>query len=609
MLSLLAAVLAVFGALYFIVTARARRSRVLAAFALIAPATFAGVRGLTVGTDAWRKAHPSCATLVSPTELQRLTGVGFTASAAGFEGATACEATVAAEQDSEKLHVAVSAQPALSPDAAARALDHDGLDVSILNAGEWALLGQADAEEAAQPDLRPLDLDGLDDAALGKARRAKAVIWKCGVALELTADGEKTAPRLEELAQSLAPSLEGLCKLASPWPAGAPWVKRATYSGPTLSPDDGNAPYSREAKTWRHGEDLLRAGAFADAVPELESVLAMRQARLGEQAGELAPVLRELGVARRQMGRLEKGEAALRRAVTLSQKDARERAAALDALATTVAATGRVDESIALYEKALAAHDVLGTTADAIDRLAILSREAEQFGVSGAHNLQLSAARTVLAGYREQDPAGPRTLDAMNSLARAYGEAGEPQGAIPVLTEALALRQAQSGDDSLELVPTLEALSSAELLTGEANEAKRVAEQALDVFTANNEAPHGTTTYNLGAAADELGRSEEAVAWLDRSLEYWDSLDARGSRDTVNTLIRRSVALTKLKRELESRSDQERAVALMDRLFGHDSELRTKDLEWLASDLDRAGAHARAREVRALMKPSRTASR
>jgi tetratricopeptide (TPR) repeat protein len=607
MLSLLAAVLAVFGALYFMMTARARRSRVLAAIALIVPLGVAGFQGLKLGTAAWRQAHPSCAGLVSAAELQRLTGLSWAAAGAGVSSATSCETAFLA--DSETLHLAVSAQPALAPQTAARALDLDGLDVTLLNAGEWALLGQADAEETAQPDLRPLELDGLDDAAFGKPRRAKAVIWSCGVALELSADGEKTAPRLEELALSLAPNLGTLCPLASAWPAAAPWVKRVTYSGAPLSPDDGNAPYSREAKAWRHGEDLLRAGAFADAVPELESVLAMRQTRLGPQAAELAPVLRELGIARRQIGRLEKSEAVLRRAVTLSGTDPREHAAALDALGATVAATGRVDESISLYEKALAMHDALGTAADDVARLGILSREADQFGLSGAHNLQVSVERAVLAGYRAQEPAGPRTLEAMENLARAYREADEPQGAIPVLTEALTLRAAQSGQNSLELVPTLEALASVELLMGRAEDGERVASQALDVYTANNEPPRGLTAYNLGTAADLLGRSDEAVAWLDRSLAYWNELDPRGSRDTVNTLIRRSVALAKLKRELESRSDQERALVLMDRLFGHDSEQRSRDLEFFATELDRAGAHARAREVRALMKPSRTASR
>lgn len=312
-----------------------------------------------------------------------------------------------------------------------------------------------------------------------------------------------------------------------------------------------------------------------------------------ERAGELddqpevqAQMLDEMGRAYQGLGRYDRAEPLLRRALALRRSahggDHLDVAKSLDNVATLLQRQGRYEEAEPLFRRALAVRRGHPDPAEAnvdvgLNNLALLLkqkgeraaaeelyREAlamkrERFGrdspetATALHNLasllresgDLAAAepllRRVLELRREALGAEhPRVAGSLSQLGRLLADRGDLAAAEPLVREALAMRRRLLGEDHPDVATSLHNLAGLLRKKGDLGEAEALAREVLDRDRAQLDAGHpyvASSLVNLARVRLERGDAAGAEPLLREALEirrealppgHWEIAAAEG---------------------------------------------------------------------------------
>ncbi len=338
---------------------------------------------------------------------------------------------------------------------------------------------------------------------------------------------------------------------------------------------------------------LTKRGAFAEAEPEYEQALEIRERALGADHPLTAQTMANLGTNHFAKGDYARAEDLLTRALESRERglgaDHPEVGDTLRVLSHIVRAAGDIPRARALLERALA----IGEAAFGPDDLGItqtLHTIARMTGELGDRRAAVAMHERVLA-IRE------RVLGA-NDVQVAHGlvelgalklQLGELDAASAVLERARAILEARLGPDHIEVTPCLEQLAHLALAEREYEEALALERRALEVRERALPADHpnmGVTHGTIGEALHGLGRFAEAREAHRRAL----TIAQAHAEDSYNV----RVALLHVARddfelaELESaRMELDRALAI-DESIGDRDRLLTAELLELSGRIELA---------------------
>jgi tetratricopeptide (TPR) repeat protein len=544
------------------------------ALAVLVPLFGIAMLGLTAQL---RHARHECEGLVSDDELSRITGAEYTPGPETQDSATGCRAEWISETSVDNVTLTASADQR-PPATMVAQLEDRSLDVRSLKLGDWAVVGEG---------------DGV----------ATAYVSSCGVLLTLEADGSSAADEIEALAQSATQGFQRLCKFSSPWPAGLPWVRSVKYVGPPPAVPEAADPARlrvREKEAIERATGQLEERSYAAAARSLERALRLHDSVEDPDDADFAAVLSKLGRSYRNLQRLDESEKVLRRALAIVDKSDRFRVKGdvLTQLGQTLVDGGHAREGLKLSLRALALHDAHRTGPRDDDRMSIVSGLASAYGDLGDHKNEAKFAALRLKAEEAADPESWTATVAMNNLALAYRDGNRVRESILLFERSLKVRVRIVGADSLELIPTLNNLAGAYYFNDNMTAAEAVARRALEISSANGEEPEEVTTSVLSDIAAGRGDYNQALSWLDQSLDRLQRLVPQGKSETLRTRIKRAVALAALGRDDESRDEEREVVALAAKLYGAGSAEAISAMTWLAGDLESVAGADRGRPLR-----------
>lgn len=245
-----------------------------------------------------------------------------------------------------------------------------------------------------------------------------------------------------------------------------------------------------------------------------------------ERAGELegqpevqATMLDEMGRVYQSLGRYDRAEPLLRRALALRRslhgEDHLEVAKSLDNVATVLQKKGRYDEAEPLFRRALAVRRGLGDRAEAnvdvgLNNLALLLHLRGKF--DEAERLY----RRSLATKRERFGDGSAEVaTALHNLASLLRKAGDAESAEPLYRRALDVRRGELGADHPLVAQTVDHLGALLVGEGDHGAADSLLRDALEVRRRVLGEDHPDVTvslHNLARLRREEGRYDEAEA-------------------------------------------------------------------------------------------------
>jgi tetratricopeptide (TPR) repeat protein/CHAT domain-containing protein len=229
--------------------------------------------------------------------------------------------------------------------------------------------------------------------------------------------------------------------------------------------------------------DLL--GSYDEAAPLHRRALAIRESRLGPDHQDVAMSLNNLASLLLRSGRLAQAEPLYRRAIEILEnrigRDHIDFARALSNLASLYDRQGRPEEAepIRLEIRRILDDSVVR---DHPTRLAALNNLATSYGMDRFEEAE-SIYLEVLAAAREADPPRVDQLGfTLRNLADLYGQRGDLEKAIPLLEEALAIREREFGEDFPGVAEVLKDLAALRLVTGQPEAALAGVDRALAIL-------------------------------------------------------------------------------------------------------------------------------
>jgi CHAT domain-containing protein/tetratricopeptide (TPR) repeat protein len=333
------------------------------------------------------------------------------------------------------------------------------------------------------------------------------------------------------------------------------------------------AAYQQAAELWRRsGEPQLglvaryRLGAAREDLHQFREALAEYRAVLGpwRQRAEGDAVLNAMGRCYRELGMMDEAAAAFRQAAAHSERlgDGRERAAALDHLATILARQGDFQTALALFDEALRGFGALHDEAAAAR---VLCNIAEVHIALGAWPDAIAACREALAIHtRLHRPGSDRgLLMAMRDLAAAYLGLRQWLPARVQFDQTLVLAR-QAHDELLELT-SLNGLAYVHLMSGELEPAIAAARASLRLARARgNQRGEANALGNLGAALGRRGDIQQALACLARARRIYARRQEPGDEAVI--LFGRAEVLERAGRLDEAHAAIATSLAQVERL-------------------------------------------
>jgi serine/threonine protein kinase len=160
-------------------------------------------------------------------------------------------------------------------------------------------------------------------------------------------------------------------------------------------------------------------------------------------------------------------------------------------------------------------------------------------------------------------PDHPDTLDSMNNLASAYGEAGKPNQALELRQETVRIWKARKGENDPNTLRSMHNLASAYQAVGKHNLALELLEE---VVRRKKETMNGdelglfSSMNNLAGAYLEAARTDEAIALHIETLRLRTARFGRDHSDTLNSLSNLAFAY-------KTAGQLERALPLLEEVF------------------------------------------
>lgn len=279
------------------------------------------------------------------------------------------------------------------------------------------------------------------------------------------------------------------------------------------------------AASYDHLGSLLRAqGDYQASRERFEEALRLYRMLLGDTHPRVADTLNDLAVLEDAQGHYDEAEALFRESLavrieTLGEDDL-EVAETLNNLAAIETRRRRLPEAEALFQRALeirrrnypeGVHPRIATT---LNNLAVIYQLMERFEASEAAHLEVLALRRQLFGE-----AHPDVGSSLNNLAQVRRSLGNLEGAEEANREAVEIYR-RAADPGLVFLT----YNRGEILTdlGRTREAEALFEESLELRRNLFAADHPRLSYpmtQLGRLA--LGRDDRGAAesWLRQSLE------------------------------------------------------------------------------------------
>jgi non-specific serine/threonine protein kinase/serine/threonine-protein kinase len=256
------------------------------------------------------------------------------------------------------------------------------------------------------------------------------------------------------------------------------------------------------------GEMERTLGRNAEAIPQLQRAIAIREERVGPGSPEALAAVRELGVVYDEQGRHAEAVSLFARVL------AGRRAAlggehpltlqALNDLAVADERAGRLHEAENLFRATL---EIRRRTPgpDHPDTLVVMNNLATVLLSDGRGAEALPLAERAAAGYAKAAGEDDRVaLDCANTLGVVYLRTGRLEQAEPVLRQTLERRRRILGNDHLAVADSLSNLAEC-LLAGKARavEAEPLLRDCLAIRSAGRPAGH----WSIASAVGLLGES------------------------------------------------------------------------------------------------------
>jgi serine/threonine-protein kinase len=333
------------------------------------------------------------------------------------------------------------------------------------------------------------------------------------------------------------------------------------------------------------GRTLRRLGRPSEAIAPLERALSLRESLLGPEDRSVALTLRELALARGDLG-VEGTREMLERAIRIEERAAPASATLAllyNNLATTLHTRGDLDEAQTAYERSLAIYGASengGGFAIAMPlvNLGTLTRNRENFAAAESYFTRALAANDKWLGPETAGQA--YVLACLGDLARAQGDLPR---AHRLLAESLRLYGKTRPPDHIELAPPLTYLGEALLAEGKVDAAHPPLERALRI----TELTHGPNHPSVADVLVPLARVRLAATQIDRGAELAGrALDIQRKKlradhpTLVPTLNVLAQALVARQRHGEARPLAEEAVKIARTRLpdGHSQRLQAEQL-------------------------------
>lgn len=281
------------------------------------------------------------------------------------------------------------------------------------------------------------------------------------------------------------------------------------------------------------GEALYVLGDLAGA--RVHAGVALRQSQAGDDPAALGADLNLLGVIEVGEGRLEEAVFLLRRSYDLRAQaggpDGSDAIESLNNLAGALWRAGEKDEALRLHEDALercerALGDRHRRTAETLNALAVKLVQGDEKAKQRGRELQ---ERALVVAEAAQGPDSHLVGQLVANVAANRVNAGDHEGADPLIARALVLHERHYGPDSRWTAHVLHLRSHNALALGRHDEAREAAERAL-LIRVRELGPEDPESI---AAATALWSALDAIA----------GQEAGEARDEASELERVCVAL------------------------------------------------------------------
>src|SRR5262245_3058313 len=232
------------------------------------------------------------------------------------------------------------------------------------------------------------------------------------------------------------------------------------------------------------GATYRELGAYSAAEPHLRRALELRRAVLGQEHGEVARALNQLGLLEWRQGHLDKAEPLYREALDMGQRrlgpDSLDTLTFEMNLASLYRAQGRYRDAEPLYERNLASkRRVLGAEHPAT--LDTMGGLANQYQETGRYEKAEALHREVLDTRRRiQGEKSPVTVLDMNNLANDLALLGRFEEAAPLMQRTLELKIELYGADHPSTLNSVNNLAELDDQRGRFAEAEALHRKALD---------------------------------------------------------------------------------------------------------------------------------
>jgi CHAT domain-containing protein/tetratricopeptide (TPR) repeat protein len=382
--------------------------------------------------------------------------------------------------------------------------------------------------------------------------------------------------------------------------------------------------------------ELYEQGRYTEAVPLAEQYAESIKAQSGEDSGDYASALSDLGLVLTDVERYTEAEGIIRRAISLLEDnfgpDDRQVARAINNLANLLLATNRLAEAEPLMRRSIQIlEDTFGPehqeVAVSLNSLAILLRKSGR--LDEAEQL---FRRALAINEKKLGPDHPRVASALNNLAELLRDKGRFQEAERLYRRSIAIVQRTQGLESPELCTTLDnlagvlvdtqrfteaeplirrAIAIAErslgpdhsdvsiylsnlgnllYLTDRLVEAERVYRRALQIEEKKLGPEHpqyAVTLQNLGRLLGKTGRISEAEPLYRRGLAIAEKSFGANHPETAYALTNLARPLMETGRLDEAESLLRRALAIDERNYGRQSSEFATSLANVAVALER----------------------
>jgi tetratricopeptide (TPR) repeat protein len=319
------------------------------------------------------------------------------------------------------------------------------------------------------------------------------------------------------------------------------------------------AEYAKLGGMDRQGEDLTQKAKFNEALPLLQSALAIRRDVLGADHPATAAAYSRIGELYDQLGRFAEAEQAHRTAL----------AAWREALK---------DE----HPDAAAGYDRLGVN---------LVQQAKYAEAEASCRKGLAIRRKALG---EEHPDTARSYNNVSDCLQLQGNSTEAEVGY---RKALAIRLKALGERHTDTAETYNSLAFCQHEQGKIAEAEAGYEKALAIWrkTPGEDHPLTATAYdNLATILAEQGRFAEASGGHRRALDIRRKVLGEDHPDTAQSYINVAINLDQLGRFAEAADGHLKALAIRRRTLGEDHPDTATSYHFLAQHHQTLGLYAEA---------------